>query len=96
MEGTKFDIKILDEKKNRLEFSMNKANETFCNVLKTELLNDEHVKLATYSVRHPLIDVPKFIVETDGADPRKTVLSASGRLGKEFAKFREEATKEVK
>ena len=96
METTKFGIKLLDEKKNRIEFNINKENETFCNILKTELLNDDHIKIATYSVRHPLIDVPKFIVETDGADPRKAVLSAAGKLGKEFGKFKDEFTKEVK
>jgi DNA-directed RNA polymerase subunit L len=85
------DVKILEEKKNRLVFTIEGDGATIANALKKELWNDEHVKAAGFNVEHPLINIPTFVVETDGADPKKTVVSASKRIGKQLEKFRDEA-----
>ncbi|HLC96227.1 MAG TPA: DNA-directed RNA polymerase subunit L [Candidatus Nanoarchaeia archaeon] len=90
------EIDILEDKKNKLVFELKGASHTFCNPLKTELWNDDHVKVATYSIRHPLVSQPKFIIETDGEDPKKVLLAASQRLEKTNAKFKELFTKEIK
>lgn len=80
------DIKILEDKKNRLIFEID-ASHTFCNALKRELINDNHVKNTGYNVKHPLVSKPAFIVETDGADTRKTLASAAQRLKKSCEKI---------
>jgi len=85
------EIKILEEKKNRLVFNIEGDGSTIANILKKELWNDEHVKAAGFNVEHPLINVPTFVVETDGADPKKTVSAAIKRIAKSVEKFKDEA-----
>jgi len=87
------EIKILEQKGSKLQFEIRGENHTLCNILKKELYNDEHVKSATYWINHPLIGVPTFILETDGADPKKTLISAVQRLKKLIEKFSEEFSK---
>ena len=85
------EIKILDDKKNRLVVEANGVGHTLCNALKNELWNDKHVKIATYSIRHPQISVPQMIVETDGEEsPRNALINAVERLHKTNAKFKKE------
>jgi len=85
------EIKILEEKKGRLVFNIEGDGSTIANMLKKELWNDEHVKASGFNVEHPLINVPTFVLETDGADPKKTVSAALKRIGKQVEKFRDEA-----
>ena len=88
-------LTVLEEKKNRLVFELDGVGHGFCNLLKTELWNDEHIKIATYSTRHPLIGKPKFIVETDGSEPKKALISASSRVQKICEKFEKDFEKIV-
>lgn len=70
---------------------------TLCNPIKTELWNDNHVKIATYSVKHPQISSPNFIVETDGEEtPRNALINAIQSLKKTNDKFRKGLLKEVR
>jgi DNA-directed RNA polymerase subunit L len=85
------EVKILEEKKSRLVFNIEGDGSTIANMLKKELWNDEHVKAAGFNVEHPLINIPTFVVETDGADPKKTVSAAIKRMTKSVEKFRDEA-----
>ncbi len=91
------EIKILDDKKNKLIIEVKGADHTLCNALKTELWNDKHVKIATYSIRHPQISIPQMIVETDGEEsPRNALINAVERLHKINARFKKEFTKEIR
>lgn len=90
------EINILEEKKDKIIFELKGANHTICNSLKNEMWNDSHVKVATYAVKHPLVNVPKMVVETDGANPRKVIADAAKRLKKSIEKFESEFSKEVK
>ena len=91
------EIKILDDKKNKLILEVKGVDHTLCNALKSELWNDKHVKIATYSIRHPEISVPQMIVETDGEEsPRNALINAVQRLQKSDAKFKKEFAKEVR
>lgn len=90
------EIKILEDKKNKIIFETNDMQQGILNALKNELYNDNHVKVATYSINHPLIGVPKMILETDGADPRDVLAKAAGRLKKTNEKFKKDFVKEVK
>ena len=89
-------INVIEDQKNKLVFEIEGVSHGFCNILKEKLLEDSHVKTATYRVEHPLVNVPKMIVETDGASPRKTVVDATKRLKKACEKFESEFSKEVK
>ena len=91
------EIKILDDKKNKLIVEVKGSDHTLCNALKTELWNDKHVKIATYSIRHPQISVPQVIVETDGEEsPRNALINAIDRLHKTNSKFKKEFLKEIR
>lgn len=91
------EVSIIEEKKNRMVLEIKEEGHTFCNALTKELWNDEHVKISAYSSEHPLKNVMKVIVETDGKkEPKKALLDAAARLAKEFDKFKSAFTKEVK
>jgi DNA-directed RNA polymerase subunit L len=90
------EMKVLEEKKGKLVFELDGASHTICNVLKKELWKDKHIKNVGYTIRHPLVGKPEFIVETDGEDPRKIVASTCQKTKKEFEKLAAEAKKEVK
>src|SRR3989338_1116842 len=87
----KMEIKILDDKKNKIMIEVKGVDHTLCNSIKTELYNDGHVKIATYSIRHPQTSIPQIIVETDGEEsPRNALINAVQRLHKTNAKFKKE------
>ena len=91
------EIKILDDKKNKLIIEVKGVDHTLCNVLKSELWNDKHVKVAAYSIRHPQISVPQMVVETDGElSPKNALINAAQRLHKLDEKFVKEFSKEVR
>ncbi len=93
----RMEIKILDDKKNKLIIEVKGADHTLCNIIQKELWNDKHVKIATYSIRHPQISVPKMIVETDGEEsPKNALINAVQRLQKINAKFKKEFAKEIR
>lgn len=89
------EIKIIEEKKNRIVFEVEGVSYSFYNALKGELHKDSKVKIATFSVKHPLISKPRMIVETDGADPRKALADGANKLKKQILKFSEEFKKEA-
>ena len=87
------EINILEEKKNKIAFEAKGEGHTLFNALQIELWNDSHVKSAGYNIAHPLVNIPRFILETDGADPKKTISAAVKRLTKEAAKIKDQAKK---
>ena len=90
------ELKIIEENKNKLIIEVIGETHAFCNALKKELWNDKHVKASGYTIEHPLVANPKLIVETDGKDPKKTLIAAAGRLKKSFDSLKTEFLKSVK
>ena len=88
-------MNVIEEKKGKIVFELEGASHAVCNVLKKELWNDKHIKNAGYTIRHPLVGKPEFIVETDGEDPRKIVANACQKIKKEVDKFSAEFKKEA-
>lgn len=87
------ELNVLEDKKGRFVFKINGMGHTFLNMLKTELWNDSHVKVATYAIRHSEASNPKFILETDGDEsPKSALTSAIGRLKKLSEHFKKELT----
>ena len=90
------ELKILEDKKKRLVFELKGEDHTLCNALREELWNDKSVTVAAYNISHPLVGIPKFIIETNGKTaPRKALKNAISRLKrrntelkKEFAKIK--------
>ncbi len=88
------EIKVIEDKKNKLVFEITGVSHGFCNVLKKELWNNSHVKSATYKVDHPLVGVPTFRVETDGKENTKAVLlKAAEKLSKKGSDLKKKVAK---
>jgi len=80
------ELTVIESKKHRIVFELRGVDHTFCNALKQELWNDESVKVSAYNVNHPLVSVPKFIVESSG-DVKEALSGAVGRLQKRNKEF---------
>ena len=77
------EIKVLENTKKRMIFEVKGADHTLCNSLKKEMWNDSAVRAAAYRIDHPLVGIPKFVIETNGTkDASAVVKSAIGRLQK--------------
>ena len=74
------EIKILEESKTKLVFELPSESHTFCNALREELWEDKDVQAASYNIKHPLISVPRFFIESK--DCKKSLKEASKRLTK--------------
>ena len=90
------EIKIIQDEKNKLVFEIKGVSHGFCNMLKEQLLQNSDVKIATYKVEHPLVNIPKFLVETTGADPKKCVADAVKKLKSFVEKIHKDFSKELK
>lgn len=91
------EIKVIENKKNRFVFELIGEGHSFCNALKKELWKDKHVKAAGYSIKHPLVGIPKVVVETDGKkSPKAALKDASKALKKKSEDFKKQFTKAVK
>jgi DNA-directed RNA polymerase subunit L len=85
------EISVVESKKGKLVFETVDMGHTLLNVLKSELWNDSHVKIATYAIKHSQIGKPKFILETDGVEsPKAALAGAVSRLKKTSDKFRKD------
>ncbi len=80
------ELNVLEQKKHRILFELRGADHTFCNALKQELWNDESVTAAAYSIRHPLLGVVEFLVESK-ADSKEAISEAVKRLLKRNKDF---------
>ena len=88
------ELSIVEETPKKLVFELKGQGHTLCNILKSQLWESKHVKVATYNIAHPLVGVPRLIIETDGeAKPRKVVIDASEAARKDVVEFKQELKK---
>ncbi|MFH1064310.1 MAG: DNA-directed RNA polymerase subunit L [Candidatus Woesearchaeota archaeon] len=81
------EINILEESKNKLVVEIKGEGHALCNALKTELWNNKKVKITGYNIAHPLIGVPKLIIETESGDPKEILLDAVKNVRKDSEAF---------
>jgi len=87
-------INILEDKKKRLVFELKGEDHTLCNVLREELWNDKCVTVSAYNISHPLVGIPKIIIETDGKKaPKKALKDAISRIKKKNSELRKQVSK---
>ncbi|MBI2550333.1 DNA-directed RNA polymerase subunit L [Candidatus Woesearchaeota archaeon] len=88
------ELSIVEETPKKLVFEVKGQGHTLCNILKSKLWANKHVKIATYNIAHPLVGVPRMTIETDGeAKPRKVVTDAAESLRKDVAELKQELKK---
>jgi len=87
------EFNVLEESKTKLVFELKGETHSFCNLLKQELQQAKGVEIATYRIDHPLVGLPKFIIETKGVEPRKALKEALGNVKKKATEFQKEVGK---
>lgn len=88
------ELSVIEETPKRFVFEAKGQDHTIFNLIKLKLWTNKHVKVATYNIAHPLVGVPRMIVETDGeTKPRKAVSDASEAARKDVAEFKQELKK---
>jgi len=86
------EINILQQEKNKLKFEVIGEDHTLCNLLRKELWEDSNTEVAGYSLEHPVVSNPIFVVESK-KDPQKTILNSINSLNKKIADLKKEAGK---
>ncbi|MGB4086015.1 DNA-directed RNA polymerase subunit L [Methanothrix sp.] len=89
-------LKIISKTENEAVIEFLKEGHTILNLLRTELLKDERVLMATYDTRFPVMDNPIFRLITKGDDPILILKEATSRIidqCEEFSQVYAEAMK---
>ncbi len=81
------ELTIINKTENEINLRVAGETHTLLNMLKTALLNNKHVEIATYDIKHPTISEPVLFVRTDGADPIDVITKASKEITKECDEF---------
>lgn len=90
------ELTILNKTDKEINIKVAGETHTLLNMLKTALLNNKHVEIATYDIKHPTISDPVLFVRTDGADPIDVIKKASKEMVKECDEFIKLFTKKIK
>jgi DNA-directed RNA polymerase subunit L len=90
------EINVIEKTKSKIIIEIKGEGHTLCNALKEELYNDPAVKAAGYFIEHPVVGVPKLVVETSGKAAVKAIVDAAKRLMKKNDNFLAAFNKEVK
>lgn len=81
-------ITILEEKKNKLVLEVSGEDHTLCNVLVKKLNSQKDVKHAVYAIDHPLVGIPRVMIEAkDAKDALKKAISELRDECKSFEKL---------
>lgn len=87
------ELKVLEEKKNKIILEMEGTVNTICNLVRKELWSDKNLNLAGSNIPHPLTPKARLIVEGD--NPKKLLANAAKRLKNQLEKLKKSA-KELK
>ena len=87
------EIKVLQETKTRMEFMIYGEEHSFANLLKDVLYYDNKVKLASYSIDHPLKREIRFYLETKDINPRDALKKATATIKKFTSKLKKDIEK---
>lgn len=70
------ELKIIDKTGDEMHLEIKGETHTLLNMLKSVLLADSRVQIATYDMKHVSISDPVLFVKTDGVDPIEVVKDA--------------------
>jgi DNA-directed RNA polymerase subunit L len=73
-------LKILKKTSEELHIEFEGEGHTLLNLLRTELLKDDRVLLATYDTKFVIMDNPIFRMKTRDADPLDVMKEAASRI----------------
>ncbi len=90
------ELTILKKTEKEINIKVSGESHTLLNMLKTALLDNPHVEIATYDIKHPTISDPVLFIRTDGEDPIEVIKKASNDLIKECDEFIDLFSKKAK
>ena len=90
------ELERLEEGEHDLTFKVVGEDHTFCNALRSVLLEDANVVNASYTVEHPLLEAPKFHVRVKRGSPELALTRAAQRMLKSLEELREKLLKALK
>ncbi|MDP2217582.1 MAG: DNA-directed RNA polymerase subunit L [Methanolobus sp.] len=70
------ELKIIDKIDDEMHLEIKGETHTLLNMLKSVLLDDSRVQIATYDMKHVSISDPILFVKTDGTDPIDVIKDA--------------------
>ncbi|RQW78248.1 MAG: DNA-directed RNA polymerase subunit L [Methanothrix sp.] len=89
-------LKIVKKTENQAIIEFVGEGHTILNLLRTELLADPRVKMATYDTKFPIMDNPVFRLTTDGVDPIVVLREAASRIVGQCTEFCSQYAEAVK
>ncbi len=90
------ELTILNKTEKEINIKVAGETHTLLNLLKTNLLKNKHVEIATYDIKHPTISDPVLFVRTDGSDPIEAIKKASRDVIAECDEFLDIFTRKTK
>jgi len=78
------EFKVIDRDKNAVKLEIDGPDDTVIYPLINELLKDEDVAEAKYSVGHPQLDKPVLYVRTKKGNPQAAIKKAAESLAGQF------------
>lgn len=90
------EMKVLEKDKNALRVEIEGPDDTVIYPLINELLKDEDVAEAKYSVGHPQLDKPVLYVRTKKGRPQTAIKKAAESLAGEFREAKKLVEAELK
>ena len=90
------ELNFVEDKKNKVVVEIKGETHTFIAALVDELWNDDAVKVAAYRIDHPLVGIPRVILETSGTDAKSVLKKAAQKLKKDFDSIGAGAVKALK
>lgn len=88
-------LKIIKKTANQAVIEFEGEGHTILNLLRTELLVDERVLMATYDTKFPIMDNPVFRLTTSAVDPIVVLREATQRIIGQCEEFSEQYLKAV-
>jgi len=89
-------MKVLESEKNAVKVEIEGPDDTVIYPLINELLKDEDVQEAKYSVGHPQLDKPVLFVKTKKGKPASAIKKAAESLAGQFREAKQLFEKELK
>ncbi|MFW6230515.1 MAG: RpoL/Rpb11 RNA polymerase subunit family protein [Nanoarchaeota archaeon] len=82
------ELSAISKTKTKMVFEVRGEDHTFCNLLREELWNEKNVTTSGYNIKHPLVGIPKFIVETSTGDVTAALESSAKSIKKKANDFK--------
>ncbi|WP_292486636.1 DNA-directed RNA polymerase subunit L [Methanohalobium sp.] len=90
------ELKILNKTDYEINMEIHGEDHTLLNVLKSILLEDSRVEIASYDMKHVNVSEPILYVKTDGTDQVTVIKEALSKLISRCDEFNEVFSEAVK